>query len=121
MINTTLTQLDLSSNWNTTIDNKEHFLNEKKWTGNKIGLKGAIKISESLMINTSLTKLNLRGDWNKASSRNNTETNCLFTGNSISGVTKKALGIWCNETHESASKNWHQMVSNECHKNVKTC
>ena len=30
-----------------------------KWTGNKIGYSGAIKIGESLMMNTTLTGLNL--------------------------------------------------------------
>ena len=30
-----------------------------KWTDNKIGDEGAIKISESLMMNTTLTELNL--------------------------------------------------------------
>ena len=33
-----------------------------KWTDNRIGAKGAVKISESLMTNTTLTKLNLGGD-----------------------------------------------------------
>ena len=32
-----------------------------KWTGNKIGAEGAIKISESLMKNTTLTTLDLSG------------------------------------------------------------
>ena len=31
-----------------------------KWTGNRIGDSGAIKISESLMMNTTLTELDLR-------------------------------------------------------------
>ena len=30
-----------------------------KWTGNKIGAEGGIKISESLMMNTTLTELHL--------------------------------------------------------------
>jgi len=33
-----------------------------KWTGNKIGAEGAIKISESLKVNTTLTELYLDGD-----------------------------------------------------------
>ena len=33
-----------------------------KWTGNSIGAKGAVKISESLMTNTTLTTLKLHGD-----------------------------------------------------------
>ena len=33
-----------------------------KWTANKIGYKGAMKISESLMTNTTLTTLNLSSD-----------------------------------------------------------
>ena len=35
-----------------------------KQTGNKIGYKGAVKISESLMTNTTLTKLSLASDYN---------------------------------------------------------
>ena len=35
-----------------------------KWTGNYIGDKGAVKISESLMTNTTLTELNLSCDDN---------------------------------------------------------
>ena len=35
-----------------------------KWTDNKIGAEGAIKISESLMTNTTLTKLCLYGGGN---------------------------------------------------------
>ncbi len=42
----------------------------KKWTDNKIGDEGAIKISESLMINTTLTTLILWGYWNSATNRN---------------------------------------------------
>ena len=38
---------------------KEKYEKMKKWTGNKIGAEGAIKISESLMKNTTLTELNL--------------------------------------------------------------
>ena len=39
-----------------------------KWTDNKIGAEGAIKIIESLMMNTALTKLDLsyvmeKGEW----------------------------------------------------------
>ena len=33
-----------------------------KWTANKIGAEGAMKISESLMTNTTLTELNLGCD-----------------------------------------------------------
>ena len=33
-----------------------------KWTGNRIGVEGASKISESLKTNTTLTKLDLEGD-----------------------------------------------------------
>ena len=33
-----------------------------KWTANRIGDSGAIKISESLKVNTTLTELNLDGD-----------------------------------------------------------
>ena len=33
-----------------------------KWTANKIGDSGAMKISEALMTNTTLTTLYLRGD-----------------------------------------------------------
>ena len=32
-----------------------------KWTVNRIGAEGAIKIGESLMMNTTLTELDLRG------------------------------------------------------------
>ena len=32
------------------------------WTGNKIGVEGAMKISESLMKNTTLTQLDLGCD-----------------------------------------------------------
>ena len=34
----------------------------KQWTGNRIGAKGAIQISESLKTNTTLTELNLACD-----------------------------------------------------------
>ena len=34
----------------------------KNWTGNSIGVEGAMKISESLMKNTTLTQLDLMGD-----------------------------------------------------------
>ena len=34
----------------------------KKWTDNKIGDEGAMKIRESLKSNTTLTSLNLEGD-----------------------------------------------------------
>ena len=33
-----------------------------KWTGNKIGATGAMKIAEALMTNNTLTTLNLSGD-----------------------------------------------------------
>ena len=62
-INTTLTQLNLSCNWNT-----NNWYNEecykKKWTDNWIGDKGANMISESLKINSTLTVLDLGGNWN---------------------------------------------------------
>ena len=35
-----------------------------KWTGNNIGVEGAVKISESLMTNTTLTTLDLGSDDN---------------------------------------------------------
>ena len=41
---------------------KFKIIKQWKWTGNKIGAKGAAKISESLMTNTTLTELNLGGD-----------------------------------------------------------
>ena len=41
---------------------KENMKSNKKWTGNKIGTKGASAISETLKINTTLTELWLSGD-----------------------------------------------------------
>ncbi len=63
-VNKTLTKLNLSCIWNSTIDNKwiEKKVskgNNEKWTGNKIGNEGACAIGESLMMNSSLTDLNL--------------------------------------------------------------
>ena len=43
---------------------KIKIIEQWKWTDNKIGAKGATKISESLMINTTLTELNLSSDDN---------------------------------------------------------
>ena len=40
-----------------------------KWTGNKIGAEGAMKISESLMTNTTLTELDLGSDDNIINNR----------------------------------------------------
>ena len=47
-------------NWNTNTNPV------KQWTGNKIGAKGAIKISESLKTNKTLTELNLYGNEKKS-------------------------------------------------------
>ena len=44
-----------------------------KWTDNKIGDEGAMKISESLMKNSSLTQLNLSGDKNNTKWKENEE------------------------------------------------
>ena len=58
VINPTM-KWNVEKKWNSKYKRKQW-----KWTGNKIGDEGALKISESLMTNTTLTKLNLSGDDN---------------------------------------------------------
>ena len=48
--------------WNRKERIEEEKQNEMKWTGNKIGATGAMKIAEALMTNTTLTELDLSGD-----------------------------------------------------------
>ena len=60
-------------NWN-----QKCFLNnEKKKSGNSIGYKGAIKISESLKINTTLTELVLGSNWNTTIEKMNCNKECV--------------------------------------------
>ena len=68
MMNTTLTELDLGAvigkrriKCKRMKKQKEKYEIMIKWTGNKIGESGAIKIGESLMMNTTLTELDLTG------------------------------------------------------------